>query len=113
MEIDMGKSKFGLALVLVLLALGACGKKDSSTASTEAPEASVKAIAFETTQDSKPLIIDAKLFDTPAAKEFLATGKNAYIGNEEAIAKGKKKYINYIHAHNVMVLKQKVKWVLV
>jgi cytochrome c-L len=30
--------------------------------------------------------LTAKLFDTPAAKEFIATGKNPYIGVEEAIA---------------------------
>ncbi len=86
----MGKSKFGLALVLVLLALSACGKKDSSTAGTDASDSGATAIQFLTTQDDKPLVIDAKLFDTPAAKEFLATGKNPYIGNAEAVAKGKK-----------------------
>ena len=53
------------------------------------------AINFVTTQDSKPLLIDAVLFDTPASKEFLATGQNPYIGNAEAIAKGKKVYQLY------------------
>ena len=42
------------------------------------------------TQDGSPLNIPEELFDTPAAKEFLATGKNPYIGNPETIAKGKK-----------------------
>jgi cytochrome c-L len=30
------------------------------------------------------------LFTTPEAKEFLATGKNPYVGNADAVAKGKK-----------------------
>jgi cytochrome c-L len=47
-------------------------------------------VKFVATQDNSPLDIKADAFDTPAAKEFLATGKNPYIGNEEAIAKGKK-----------------------
>lgn len=86
----MGKSKLGLAVLLCVLALGACGKKDAGTTGTEAAADSGKAIEFVATQDDKPIVIDAKLFDTPAAKEFLATGKNPYIGNAEAIAKGKK-----------------------
>src|SRR4051812_46532252 len=45
---------------------------------------------FVATQDGSPLNISPELFDTPAAKEFLETGKNPYIGNAEAIAKGKK-----------------------
>jgi len=45
---------------------------------------------FVATQDGSPLNIDPKLFDTPAAKEFLETGKNPYVGNAEAAAKGKK-----------------------
>lgn len=85
----MIKSKVWMALLLGVFALGACGKKDSGAeGSAEAPAG--KTIEFVTTQDGKPLIIDAKLFDTPAAKEFLATGKNPYVGNTEAIAKGKK-----------------------
>ncbi len=86
----MGKSKFGLALLLCILALSACGKKDAAAPGAEAAADSIKAIEFLATQDDKPFAIDAKLFDTPAAKEFLATGKNPYVGNAEAIAKGKK-----------------------
>jgi len=89
----MGKYKFGIALMLALLALSACGKKDAG-AGAEAPAAG-KAIQFVATQDEKPLVIDAALFDTPAAKEFLATGKNPYVGNAEAIAKGKKIFQMY------------------
>ncbi len=85
-------AKLSLIAAVIVLGLTACNKGDSSAggASAEAPAASGKAIEFVTTQDGKPLIIDAKFFDTPAAKEFLATGKNTYIGNEEAIKKGKK-----------------------
>jgi len=85
----------GLKLSAILLALLAgltgCGSKDSASTSEAGttPEA-VKAVEFVDTQEGKPLVIDAKLFDTPAAKEFLATGKNPYIGNEEAIKKGHK-----------------------
>jgi cytochrome c-L len=92
---NMGKSKFGLAVVLCLLALSACGKKDAATVGAEASADSGKAIEFLATQDDKPFAIDAKLFTTPAAKEFLATGKNPYVGNAEAIAKGKKVFQLY------------------
>jgi cytochrome c-L len=47
------------------------------------------------TQDGAPLNIKKELFDTPEAKEFLATGKNPYIGNEAAIKAGKKKFNLY------------------
>ena len=96
--------KFSAALGLVLLGsmmlgLVACdktktaasGTTDAASAVAEAPvAASGNQISFVDTQEGKPLIIDAALFVTPAAKEFLATGKNPYIGNEEAIAKGKR-----------------------
>ncbi len=91
----MGKYKFSLALMLVLAVLSACDKKNSGAADSATPAAGGKAIEFVTTQDSKPLVIDVALFDTPAAKEFLSTGKNPYIGNAEAIAKGKKVFQMY------------------
>ena len=47
-------------------------------------------VSFVKTTDGSALKIDPSLFDTPAAKEFLATGKNPYVGNAEAVAKGKK-----------------------
>ena len=96
------------AVLLALVVLAACGKQATpaaagatpstdSAATAVVPEATSaaapaagNAIALVDTQEGKPLLIDAKLFDTPAAKEFLATGKNPYIGNAEAIAKGKK-----------------------
>ncbi len=84
----MKKIKFGFLATLMLIAMTACGKKDGGSTSADASDG--KAIEFVTTQDGSPLKIDVALFDTPAAKEFLATGKNPYVGNEEAIAKGKK-----------------------
>lgn len=85
----MNKTKFGIVVLLTLVGSSACGKGDSAGGGSSAGS-DVKAIEFVTTQDGSPLKIDTALFDTPAAKEFLATGKNPYIGNEEAIAKGKK-----------------------
>lgn len=52
-------------------------------------------ISLVTTQDGSPLPIKKEMFDTPAAKEFLATGKNPYIGNEDAIKMGRKKFNLY------------------
>lgn len=52
-------------------------------------------VTFLATQDGSTIKIDKEWFDTPAAKEFLATGKNPYIGNEEAIKAGKKKFNLY------------------
>ena len=99
MEMKMNRIKLSLALVLLAASLTACNKSDDKAAasgSAAAPAASSgKAIEFVTTQDSKPLVIDAALFDTPAAKEFLATGKNPYVGNADAIAKGKKVFQLY------------------
>jgi cytochrome c-L len=95
----MNQFRLNMVLALMLSALVACNKADTGAsdkpaegASAVAPAASSggKAIEFIATQDDKPFVIDAALFDTPAAKEFLATGKNSYIGNEEMIAKGKK-----------------------
>ena len=84
-------------LVLVLSVLTACNKSDSSApaAGGESKAAATQAVEFVTTQDGKPLVIDAALFDTPAAKEFLATGKNSYVGDADAVAKGKKVFQLY------------------
>lgn len=99
MEMKMNRIKLSLAVVLLATSLTACNKSDDKAAangSTTAPAASAgKAIEFVTTQDGKPLKIDAALFDTPAAKEFLATGKNTYVGDADAIAKGKKVFQLY------------------
>lgn len=79
-----------LASVLAML-LSACGNEGQSGAASSSTE-DIKAIQFVATQDGQPIDIDIKMFDTPAAKEFLSTGKNPYIGNEEAIKEGKKKF---------------------
>lgn len=88
-----------LAWLVMAAALAACGEKGATTDTAKdatAPAAgATSAIQFVDTQEGKPLAIDAALFDTPAAKEFLATGNNPYIGNEEAIAKGKKVFQLY------------------
>jgi cytochrome c-L len=97
----MGQLKLSIILALVLSALVACNKTDTAASGAAPAEeakdaaASGPAISFVDTQEGKPLVIDAALFDTPAAKEFLATGKNTYVGNEEAIARGHKVYQLY------------------
>jgi cytochrome c-L len=86
-----------LFLVVMLGALAACGQGSGSkdAGATAASGDDIKMIDLVTTQDGAPLKIDAKLFDTPAAKEFISTGKNPYIGNEEAIKAGKKVFNLY------------------
>jgi cytochrome c-L len=87
-----------LAILAVMGLLNACGEKSAETAdagSAAAAAPAVKAIDFVDTQEGKPMAIDAALFTTPAAKEFLATGKNPYVGNADAIAKGKKVFQLY------------------
>lgn len=91
----MQKLKISIAFFILALMLAACNKDASAPATAasgaaKADASSGEMIKFVTTQDSSPLVIDAAMFDTPAAKEFLATGKNPYIGKEEEIAKGKK-----------------------
>jgi cytochrome c-L len=95
----MKQLSISVILALMLSALVACNKTDtggnaapasSNPTPAAAPVAAGKAISFVDTQESKPLVIDVAFFDTPAAKEFLATGKNPYIGKEDAIAAGKK-----------------------
>ncbi|NQW34213.1 MAG: c-type cytochrome [Methylophilales bacterium] len=51
-----------------------------------------KKIIFNKTGDASEIIIPEEWFDTPAAKKFLFTGKNDYVGNPEMIALGKKRY---------------------
>lgn len=52
-------------------------------------------LKFVDTQSGSPLVIAPELFNTPAAKEFLQTGKNIYLGDASAIAKGKKTFQLY------------------
>ncbi|MDP2152892.1 MAG: cytochrome c [Methylotenera sp.] len=86
-----------LFLVAIIATLAACGQDSGSKGEAAKAEsgADIKMIDLVTTQDGSPLKIDAKLFDTPAAKEFIATGKNPYIGVEAEILAGKKKFNLY------------------
>ncbi len=72
-----------------------CSKEDKNANNVSGGDQNLPAIAFIATQDGSPLLINNSLFDTPAAKEFLATGKNPYIGNAEAIESGKKLFQLY------------------
>jgi len=93
----MIKARLTLIILALSLGLSACDKGGTNDASEaiSSNSSNAKMVGFVTTQDSKPLLIDAALFDTPAAKEFMTTGKNPYIGNAEAIAKGKKVFQLY------------------
>jgi len=88
----MQRIRLSAILVMLLVGLVACNKDGSSSSAggSKSSAGSGEMIKFVTTQDGSPLEIDAALFDTPAAKEFLATGKNSYVGNADAIAVGKK-----------------------
>ena len=98
----MDKLKLIFLLVCTLFVMIGCTKTEPSSstdsiqeAQVNTPTANSSSIAFVDTQEGKPLIIDAALFDTPEAKEFLATGKNPYIGNIDAITRGQKVYQLY------------------
>lgn len=89
-----------ILLMMLVSSLVACGKSETTSSggaasATSESAAEIKAISFVKTQDGSPLTIKPELFDTPEAKEFLATGKNKYIGNAEAIEKGKKLFQMY------------------
>lgn len=89
----MRKIQIALA-ALIVCGVVACSKGGNSSGSGSAA-AEGKMLQFVATQDGSPLQIKPELFDTPAAKEFAATGKNPYIGNQEAIDKGKKLFQLY------------------
>lgn len=86
----MNKSVWVVVTAVLLTACGNSGDKSTGNSGGD-----VKAIAFVKTQDGSPLAIKTELFDTSTAKEFLATGKNNYIGNNDAIAAGKKLFQLY------------------
>lgn len=89
-------SSWGVAFFA--MALVACGKGSENgdkAGEEKKADAGGAMVSFVTTQDGSPLKIDAKLFDTVEAKEFAATGKNPYIGKQEAIDKGKKLFQMY------------------
>ncbi|HEY0268684.1 MAG TPA: cytochrome c [Methyloradius sp.] len=82
-----------ITILMFVIALLGCNKNgDNASGNASSPG---QAIAFVTTQDGAPLAIKTELFDTPAAKEFLSTGKDSYVGNAEAIEKGKKLFQLY------------------
>lgn len=85
-------------VALLAIALTACGKGGDDKGGGEEKKADageIKMVAFVKTQDGSPLAIDAKLFDTPESREFAASGKNPYVGKQEAIDKGKKLFQMY------------------
>lgn len=59
------------------------------------PYAGNAGISLVSTIDNKPLAIPGAMFDTPAAKEFMSSGKNTYLGNADAIKTGKKIFQMY------------------
>ncbi len=81
----LGNKTLASTLLVCMLAL-------TGLVSVNAQAADINLVS---TQDSSPLNIKKELFETPQAKEFLATGKNPYIGNEDAIKAGKKKFNLY------------------
>lgn len=86
-----------ITLTIMAFGLVACGKDGDATSGGDkaAVAPSGKMVDFMATQDGSPLTIKPELFDTPEAKEFAATGKNPYIGKQEAIDKGKKLFHMY------------------
>jgi cytochrome c-L len=94
----MRKVKLAVLAMVVAFGMAACGKGGDNTAGSAASmakESGGKAVDFVTTQDGQSLTIKPELFDTAAAKEFMATGKNPYIGNQDAIDRGKKLFQLY------------------
>jgi cytochrome c-L len=47
---------------------------------------------FVDTKTGQPLKIDVSLFNTEQSKKFLSSGQNPYLGDQSAIASGKKLY---------------------
>lgn len=54
-----------------------------------------KTVEFIDTKNNQPLKISPESFDTEQSKKFLSTGQNPYIGDQQAIASGKKLYQSY------------------
>ena len=79
-----------LVSALTLALLASCSGKTSGDSSV-----SGDSVKFVTTQDGSAMEIKSELFDTPAAKKFLATGKNSYVGNADAVTAGKKLFQMY------------------
>ena len=93
----MKNIQLSLVCIFSILGLAACGNGSGDKAAAGSSESSSggEMVAFVTTQDGSPMPIKAELFDTPQAKEFMTTGKNPYVGNAEAVEKGKKLFQLY------------------
>jgi cytochrome c-L len=95
----MSKSKFSLVLMLMLVALSACDKKDASTGSADSTaSASTETCSLVSTKDNSPLAIKVVATDTAEAKEFLSTCINPYTkkyATDAEAAKVGKKVLSY------------------
>ena len=92
------------SIILILFLLISCSDQTDNTTQEQTtkdvakviekvePKKVLQSIEFIKTTDGSNLIIPEAMFDTDAAKEFLATGKNIYVGDAEAIKMGKKRY---------------------
>ena len=92
------------SIILILFLLISCSDQTDNTTQEKTTKDIAKvvekvetkkvlqSIEFIKTTDGSSLIIPEAMFDTDAAKEFLATGKNIYVGDAEAIKMGKKRY---------------------
>ena len=95
---------FKQPIILILFLLISCSDQSDNTTGEQTtndvavvvekvePKKLSQTIVFVKTTDGSDLIIPEAMFDTDAAKEFLATGKNIYVGDAEAIKIGKKRY---------------------
>lgn len=92
----MSKGKFSLVLMLMLVALSACGKKDGSAATASA--GSSETCNLMSTKDDSALAIKVTATDTAEAKVFLATCINPYTkiyAKDEVAAKAGHKQYNF------------------
>ena len=92
------------SIILILFFLISCSDQTDNTTQEQTtkdvvgvvekvePKKVLQSIEFIKTTDGSSLLIPEAMFDTDAAKEFLATGKNIYVGDAEAIKMGKKRY---------------------
>ena len=92
------------SIILILFLLISCSDQTDNTTQEQTtkdvaeviekvePKKVLQSIEFIKTTDGSSLIIPEAMFDTDAAKEFLATGKNIYVGDADAIKMGKKRY---------------------
>jgi cytochrome c-L len=95
---------FKQSIIVILFFLISCSDQTDNTTQEQKtsdvaeviekvePKKVLQSIDFIKTTDGSSLIIPEAMFDTDAAKEFLATGKNIYVGDAEAIKMGKKRY---------------------